>query len=335
MTDVAPTPVAPPARACHECGAPQDERQEICVECGAAVARGRSPRIARALRPISLVAFAVLVVTSAAFGITASSGREGGKISTIASAPPQPATPPPPAPPAPAPAPSPPPTTPAPAPAATPEPSPAPPSPAPAPSGGAPAPEPSAPSGPSGGSGSPAPKHTHRHHHSTDNTYARPRHRHHRAPRPGWISQGDQPYSAALYDPYANGVDEHGGTAHRAVDGNRTSAWTTGDHPGGLGKPGVGLVVEASGYQSYSALGIQTATEGYAVEIYSTDQPDPPAGGPDQPGWKLEGSRSKVAKQQRIALKGANGQPQYLLVWITKLPARGVRAGISEISLLP
>jgi hypothetical protein len=119
------------------------------------------------------------------------------------------------------------------------------------------------------------------------------------------------------------------------VDGKAATAWTTADHPGGLGKPGVGLVIEAGGFQSYSALGIQTATPGYSVSIYSTDQDEPPATGPDDGGWTLEGSKAAVAKQQRIALKGATAQPQYLLVWITKLPPGKPRAGLSEVSLLP
>ena len=34
------------------------------------------------------------------------------------------------------------------------------------------------------------------------------------------------------------------------------------------------------------------------------------------------------------ALKAANDQPRYLLLWITKLPSGKSRAGISEISLL-
>ena len=154
---------------------------------------------------------------------------------------------------------------------------------------------------------------------------------------PAWLKQGDQPYSATLHDPYSDGTtDEHASAAGRAVDGKAGTAWTTADHPGGLGKPGVGLVVEASGYQSYSALGIQTATPGFSVSIYSTDQSSPPAGNRAGPGgWTLEGSKAAVAKQQRITLKGATAQPQYLLVWITKLPGRKPRAGLSEISLLP
>jgi hypothetical protein len=153
--------------------------------------------------------------------------------------------------------------------------------------------------------------------------------------RPAWLSAGDQPYSAALYDPYGNGEDEHASAAPKAVDGRAGTSWTTATHPDGLGKPGVGLVVEASGYQSYSAIGIQTATPGIDVAIYSTDASDPPQGGPDQPGWKLEATKPSIKGQQRIALKGATADPHYLIVWITKLAQGKPRASLSEISLVP
>jgi hypothetical protein len=320
---------APPARACHECGARQDERQEICVECGAAVPCARTPRL-RAFKPFALAGFAILVVTSAAYGVTANAGRDSSAVkqAVAAAPPPQPAAPPaPPAPPATAPAE---PAPPAPAPEDKPPPNPAPAAPAPS------APAPAAPSTPSpsttGGHTAP---HRSGGDHTSGTTHARPRSTRRHPHHPAWLSEGDQPYSAALYDPYANGADEHASQAPRAVDGSARSAWATADHPDGLGKQGVGLVVEASGYQSYSALGIQTATPGFAVSIYSTDASEPPQGGPDQPGWKLEATRSSVGKQQRIALRGATAEPHYLIVWITKLPPGKQRAGLSEISLLP
>jgi hypothetical protein len=333
---------APPARACHSCGARQDECQEICVECGAAVPRARKAgaRVRSAVRPLALAAFAALVVTSAAYGLSADAGRDSAAVK-VAAAPPQaartPATTaaaPQPAP-APAPAPTPPATAAAPPPPTTPAPAPKPATPAPSP---APAPNPAPTPSPSAGSPTPSggsTRHGHQHHSGSGNsgsTHARTRSHSH---RPAWLSEGDQPYSATLYDPYADGSDEHASAAPRAVDGSARTAWTTADHPGGLGKQGVGLVVEASGYQSYSALGIQTATPGFAVSIYSTDASDPPQGGPDQPGWKLEATKASVAKQQRIALKGATPNPHYLIVWITKLPPGKSRAGLSEVSLLP
>jgi hypothetical protein len=138
-----------------------------------------------------------------------------------------------------------------------------------------------------------------------------------------------------LYDPFPDGVDEHAGDARLAVDGKPGTAWATGDHPGGMSKAGVGLVVDTGGYQSWSAIGILTRTPGFKVEIYSTDQTDTPQGGPTAAGWNREGSKSSVAKEQRIGLKGASSQPQHFLVWITKLPSGRSSASISEITLLP
>jgi hypothetical protein len=325
MPELPPTEPAP-ERACAHCGAPQDEQQEICVECGTPVrTRRAAARLRPALRPLVLALFAVLLVTSAAYGLTADLGRKPDRLRQLAVVPTTTT-------PAPAPAPAPPATTPAPTPPDT-TPAPAPPAPAAKPAAPAPSTPSPAPSSPSA-IPAPNPSPTPSHHTHKSPTPAKPHHNSSSAP--AWLKQGDQPYSATLHDPYSDGTtDEHASTAGKAVDGKVGTAWTTADHPGGLGKPGVGLVIEASGYQSYSALGIQTATAGFSVSIYSTDQSDPPATGPADGGWKLEGSKSSVAKQQRITLKGATAQPQYLLVWITKLPSGKPRAGLSEISLLP
>jgi hypothetical protein len=340
---------APPARACHECGARQDECQMICVECGAAVPRARSGRL-RALKPLSLAGFAVLVVTSAAYGVTANAGRDESAVKQAVAAAPPGAVPAASATPAPAPTPAPPadaradtapadpapetPADPAPAPAApaAPPATPAPGAPAsPAPSGGSGGT--SANGGNEGGGGSGAGGGTRGGSGGGGNDGSAPARSDRDPRRPAWLSEGDQPYSAALYDPYGSGEDEHASQAPRAVDGRAATAWTSAEHPGGLNKPGVGLVVEASGFQSYSAIGIQTKTPGLDVQIFSTDASEPPQGGPDQPGWKLEATRTNIKEQQRVALRGATAH--YLIVWITKLARGKPRASLSEISLLP
>jgi hypothetical protein len=325
-TDEAPLP------ACPECGvAPQDERQEVCVECGASIAPERGARRLRwALQPVALGVFATLMVASAAYGITSNLGDTPSIVDKVAAAPPQAAATPPQAPPAPV---TPAPTTPPPRPTPS-TPAPPPPTPPAAAKPAAPAATPTPSSTPAPSSPSPTTSHSPSSSHHQTSTPAQ-HHRKHSPTQPSWLSAGDQPYSATLYDPYANGTDEHASAASKAVDGHTGTAWTTGDHPGGLGKPGVGLVVETGGYQRYSAIGIQTATPGFNVEIYSTDAADPPAGGPTASGWRREGSKADVQKQQRVAMKGATSQPSYVLVWITTLPAGKSRAGLSEISLLP
>jgi hypothetical protein len=164
---------------------------------------------------------------------------------------------------------------------------------------------------------------------------AKPVRHHTHSDQPTW--QGDPPYSASLFDPYAGSTDEHANTAGRAVDQKLSTAWTSGDHPGGLGKPGIGLVLETGGFQSWSALGIDTATPGFDASVYSTDQSSPPTAAPDAAGsgWKLEGKQKGVAGHKRIGVRGATSQPTYFLVWITKLPAGKSRVGLSEVTLLP
>jgi hypothetical protein len=271
---------------------------------------------------LSLTAFAALVVAAAAFGVTADLGSTvvHDPSATIAAAAPAPAPPPP----APAPAPAPAPTTPA-ASTATAPATPPPTTPAPA--------KPAAPA-PAATSTTPAST-THTDHHAVKHVPARPVRHHTHGSQPTW--QGDQPYSASLYDPAGGGTDEHAGAATRAVDGKVSTAWTSGDHPGGLGKPGVGLVVETGGYQSWSALGIDTATAGFDVSVYSTDQSSPPTAAPDASGsgWRLEGKQKSVTRHQRVAVRGATAQPAYFLVWVTKLPPGKPHVGLSEITLLP
>jgi hypothetical protein len=319
-----------PARACSECGAPQDERQEICVECGhAAPPPGRRQRIRRALPTISLAAFAVLLAASAAYGLSAG-GASNVRDLGLAAKPPAPPT-------VASATPTPPPATPAPVPPATATPPPAPPAASTTPKTTT-KPKPAATTpAPNLASSNPSPAATTPHHHSGIRARSKNPH-HHTQSGPSWLSGADSPYAAHVYDPNGSGAGEHtsASATQRAVDGKAGTAWTTADHPGGLGKPGVGLVVEAGGFQGYSGLGIQTATPGFSVSIYSTDQSTPPeTGDPAADGWRLEGRKAAVAKQQSIALKGATAQPHYLLVWITKLPPGKQRAGLSEISLLP
>jgi hypothetical protein len=285
--------------------------------------------VRRVLSPLALVLFATLMVASAAYGITSNLSDSPSIVDKVAAAQPQPPAAPAPAatPPTPPAATTPAPSTPAPSPAPKPPPAAAA-KPAP-PAAATPTPAPSTPASPSTGGSSSPPKH------DTQNGTPAGHHQSHSPTQPSWLSGADQPYSATLYDPFGDGTDEHAAAAPKAVDATAKTAWTTADHPGGLGKPGVGLVLEAGGFQSYSGLGIQTGTPGFRVEVYSTDASDPPAGGPTTAGWRREGGKKSVAKQQRIALKGATEQPTYLLVWITALPAGKPRAGLSELSLLP
>jgi hypothetical protein len=307
----------------------------MCVECGYATPAADGSRIRRALPTLSLAGFAVLLAASAAYGLTA--GRAGNVRDlgldkppppAVASAAPTPST-----------------TTPGPTGPDAPSPpasKPAPPAGGAAPKHGATpstkpkaaSPTPAAPSPSSGGTSSPPGGSTPSHHGSVP-ARSHP-HRHHGGKKgPSWLTGADAPYSAFVYDPNGSGAGEHSAAAPRAIDGRTRTSWTTASHPGGLGKPGVGLVVEAGGYQSYSGLGIQTATPGFSASVYSTDESSAPTGNPSSSAWRLEATKRSVARQQLVGLKGATAEPRYLLIWITKLPPGKPRAGLAEISLVP
>jgi hypothetical protein len=321
-------PDPPPARACSACGAPQDERQEICVECGHAAEPRERWRIRRALPTATLAAFAVLLAASAAYGLTAggannvadpglAESKKPAVPDAVATATPPPAattsTTPAPAPVPPATA-TPPPTTPSqPAKVAKTAPKPATTTPS------TPSSTSSTNSGTSGG-------------HHTSTTPSKPHHTHHHTPStPSWVASGDPPFDAAVYDPSGAGATEHPSQARRTIDQNTKTAWTTGNHSSGLGGSGVGIVVDTGQAQPYTQVGIVTSTPGFNVSVYSSDN-NQGSGKPSANGWKLEGKKSGVARYQRVGLKG--GQPRYLLVWITKLPPGKSAAAISEISLL-
>ena len=322
-----------PARVCSECGAPEDERQEICVECGHPTPPRNRRRFRRTLPTISLAAFVVLLAASAAYGLTAGSAGDVRDLGLGQSKPAAPDT-------VASATPTPPPasttTTPAPVPPATATPAPAPPATPPKPAKPAAKSKPATttPSSttPALSSGGSTPSSSGSHHHtSTAPTHT---HHHHHAPStPSWFANGDPPYDANVYDASGAGANDHPSQARRVIDGSTKTAWTTGDHPGGLKGSGVGIVVDTGQAQPYTGVGIATSTPGYSVSVYSSND-NKGSGAPAANGWKLEGKKSNIANYQRIGLRGANDQPRYLLIWITKLPPGKSRAGISEISLL-
>jgi hypothetical protein len=310
-----PPPPPAPARACEECGATLDERQEICVECGHAAAPPERRRLRGALPTASLVAGVVLLAASGAYGLSAG-GSSNVRDIGIGPKPPAAdslaeATP------------TPPPATTTPPPDTVPQATPTPP---PASSSSSPAkkskaahkaktPATTTPSTPSsgsntsggtqpssGGNGGSTNKHPHRQHHTPTKT-----------PPPSWLADGDPPFEAKNY----NG----GSRPAKAIDDNTKTAWMT-------RSSSVGIVVDTGAAQPYSEVGIVTSTPGFSVSVYSNTD-DKRSGDLSADGWKLE-NRSSVAKYQTIRIKPK--QQRYLLIYVTKLPS--AKAAINEIKLI-
>jgi eukaryotic-like serine/threonine-protein kinase len=125
--------------------------------------------------------------------------------------------------------------------------------------------------------------------------------------------------------------DQHPNTVGLAIDGDRNSSWTTESYLNDdLGKPGVGLYVDAKPGVAAGSLVIDTATPGYAVSIYARHPaPDPNT---FDSSWVKVGAAANVHRTQPIRLHTNGTRYRYYLVWITSLGNHN-QVAINEIAL--
>jgi serine/threonine protein kinase len=142
-----------------------------------------------------------------------------------------------------------------------------------------------------------------------------------------------EPETATDFDPFGTG-GEHSDEVQFAVDGNPTTAWTTETYEAeDLGKPGVGLLVDAGKPIAANALEVRSDSRDWDLELYGSSTDPPPD---DLDGWDgpiasatIEGGRTEVP------IEGA-GRFRYFLIWITR-PASsddGFLVQINEVRLL-
>jgi hypothetical protein len=128
------------------------------------------------------------------------------------------------------------------------------------------------------------------------------------------------------YDPYGSPPgQEHNAQAPQATDGNASTFWQTEhyDNPPSLGKPGVGLILDAHQPVQLHQLGIATGTPGFTAEIKAGSSPTGPFNtvvGASQ--TVVDGTRFEIAKGNTY---------RYYLIWITALPAGSAVAQINEV----
>jgi serine/threonine protein kinase len=128
----------------------------------------------------------------------------------------------------------------------------------------------------------------------------------------------------ASYDPYAPDHTEHDELAAAAADGDASTYWKTSTYrypDGGLGKPGVGVVVDARQSATLDSLTVSTDTPGFRASILAGDR----ANGP----FVLDSSPELVGEQTTFTLRGRTAR--YYVVWITNLGARHV-AHVNEVT---
>jgi tRNA A-37 threonylcarbamoyl transferase component Bud32 len=146
---------------------------------------------------------------------------------------------------------------------------------------------------------------------------------------------------ATAYNPDGlNGdISQNDSNAGLAIDGNPNTAWNTEQYYGrnaagqpSLGKPGVGLYLDAKPGVAARKLVIETATPGFAASIYATNK-TPDLHSFAGSGWVQVGSDSLVARTARLALTTGAERYRYYLVWITSLPANSNQVALGEVSL--
>jgi hypothetical protein len=144
---------------------------------------------------------------------------------------------------------------------------------------------------------------------------------------PGSGNTGGTPVAlrgAGSYDPDGNDHTEHSERVSFATDGNPSTFWETSRYhygAGGLGKAGVGLVLDAGSTVTLHQATITSDTPGFAAEIQ--------AGNSEQGPFSTVGDSQTVASQTTYDLHGAKAR--YFVIWITRVPSSG-QAHVNEVT---
>jgi serine/threonine-protein kinase len=145
------------------------------------------------------------------------------------------------------------------------------------------------------------------------------------------------------YNPFGTGP-EHPDEVSNAIDGDPNTTWSTEHYlNAALGKPGVGLYVDASPGVAARAIAIQTPTPGFFAAIYAANNFDEGLSyGAAVPlakrGWTPLAGAQPIGRQTVIRLDTGGVRYRYYLVWITKLQREeqpgGTAVQIAEVTLL-
>jgi hypothetical protein len=137
------------------------------------------------------------------------------------------------------------------------------------------------------------------------------------------------------YDPPPGGGEENRALAPLALDGDRTTSWTTERYQtadfSNL-KDGVGLYLDVGRPVVARALRVVTPTDGWTLDLYVANSVPKTVA-----DWTRVGSGEVDATRKTFSLDTGTQRFRYYLVWITSLPAEeggGFRTAISELKLL-
>ena len=135
--------------------------------------------------------------------------------------------------------------------------------------------------------------------------------------------------SVHVFDPPPGDGDEHDADLPSVVDRDPNSVWSTDTYySGDLGKPGVGVYIDANPGVKAREMRIATPTPGWEGEVYGlSSSPADTLSGWGEPLATIANAQSTT----NVKLPGTSNR--YYLLWITKLPPSGKKVSISEIEL--
>jgi len=126
------------------------------------------------------------------------------------------------------------------------------------------------------------------------------------------------------YDPFGDNKEEHSAAAINATDRNPATYWSTEryDASPSLGKPGVGVVVDAGTLVNLSQLTVRTDTPGFTAQIEATNS---------EGGTPEKVSDSKTVGRTTTFDVSSSGPKRYYVIWITRLPPGVQYAHVNEV----
>jgi hypothetical protein len=148
------------------------------------------------------------------------------------------------------------------------------------------------------------------------------------------LRDGSTPSAAAAihlkgigsWDPFGDNHEEHSSAAPNATDGNESTYWETEHYDSGLGKPGVGLVLDAGRPVKPHGIELRTGTPGFMAEIQAGND----RGGIDFHSVSKGGPES-INGRTTLELDLHSAQ-RYFVVWITRLPPGSPSVQIDEVT---
>jgi serine/threonine-protein kinase len=132
------------------------------------------------------------------------------------------------------------------------------------------------------------------------------------------------------YDP-VGGDGEHPEEVSAAIDDQRSSSWSTETYTDReLGKPGVGLYLDARPGVAARQLALRTPTPGWSGAVYAATSGPPRQLGE---GWTQVATLEDVGRRERVRLDTNGRAYRFYLVWITSLPPEGSKVEIADLAL--